>query len=68
MKQNKDYIGHKTYLYAVQQSASMVSSVNAFRGPIDQKSMKAMRNSSLNRNEQKCASLQGTDNILKDLL
>lgn len=64
------YVCHKIYtpyLYAVKQSASVTSSVNAFRGPIDQNGMKATKNNSLN-NEQKCASLQRTNGILKDLL
>lgn len=71
MKANKDSICHATYtlyLYAVQQLASATSSANAFRGSIDPKSMRAIKNSSLNNNEQKCASLQGTNDIFKDLL
>lgn len=55
------------YLYFIQQSASMTSSVNAFRGPVDQKSMKTTENSSLNNNEQKYASLQITNYIFKDV-
>lgn len=55
------------YLYFIQQLASMTSSVNAFRGPVDQKSMKTTENSSLNNNEQKYASLQITNYIFKDV-
>lgn len=39
-----------------------------FRGSIDQKSMKSTKNSSLNNNEQMCASFQGTNDLSKDLL
>jgi len=53
---------HNIYtLYAVRQSASVISSVNAFRGPIDPKSTRATKNNSLNNNEQKCAGLRGTN-------
>lgn len=61
MKGNKDYICHTIYtpyLYTVQQPASVTSSAKTFRGPIDPKSTRATKNSSLNNNEQKCASLQ----------